>query len=127
MRDMIRDTLLLACGLSFSTVVGCDLGAAGDKHNVIKTSHDKIAKRFQCNCDEASEYYSGKVVCLSGKVDTVYEFGTVVLVSDSNDHFPVHFAEASRHELIDMNVGDDITVGCRKISSRHIGDCEVIK
>ena len=128
MANLINCPLLFVVGLNLSALVGCDIGTYGDaKQDIIRTSHNEIAERFASDCKEASEYYQGKTVCLSGTVDAVYEFGTVVLVSDTVDHFSVAFAENARHELINMDVGDTLTVSCNKVSPLHIGDCQVMK
>src|SRR5690242_8744546 len=119
MANLIKCPLLFVVGLNLSALVGCDIGMGDAKQDVIQTSHNEIAERFASDCKEASEYYQGKTVCLSGTVDAVYEFGTVVLVSDTVDHFSVAFAENSRHELINMDVGDKLTVSCNKVSRLH--------
>jgi len=128
MQALIEYVILLVCCFCLFLVGGCDLVTASDTNrDIIKTSHKQIVDRFSLNSDEASKYYKGKAVCLSGSIDAVYEFGTVVIATDSKDIFRVNFAEGSRHELMNLNTGDPITVSCKKVSNLYLGDCEVMK
>lgn len=66
-------------------LLGCDSGSPKKTQEIIKMSHKEIEQRFAANGVEAASYYDGKMVELTGTVNTIYEYGTVILVSDSLD------------------------------------------
>ena len=75
---------------------------------------------------EAEKYYKDKNVIISGDVNMIYDFGTVILVSDDMQPFSVNFSSSSRESLAAIKKGQSITVICGTVDSLQIANCSLM-